>query len=139
MKALKKLKSYYVEDHYKRSHRRGNGFIWCANHYRWNCNYCCWISNSADPHDVTQTKREDDNLLRFKDVLIIVKDQGEQFPQQMHKCNYCSLMSQWKCKHCQKHFCSQYHISIDDTHEAQCLKKQKTFRQKHLRKEKKMF
>ena len=129
MKALKKLKSYYCEDHYKRSHKRGNGFIWCANHYRWNCNYCCWISNSADPHDVTQTKREDDNVLRFKDVLINTKDQDERFPQQKRKCNYCSLMSQWKCKHCQKHFCSQYHISIDDTHEAHCLKKQKAFRE----------
>ena len=128
-KALKKLKSYYCEDHYKRSHRRGNGFIWCANHYRWNCNYCCWISNSSDPYDVTQTKREHDDVSRFKDVLINAKDQDERFPQQMRKCNYCSQMCQWKCKHCKNHYCSLYHISRDDSHEARCLKKQKAFRE----------
>ena len=32
---LKRLKRRYCEDDYKRSHRTGNGSIWCANHYRW--------------------------------------------------------------------------------------------------------
>ena len=124
---LKKLKRRYCEDDYKRSHRLGDGSIWCANHYRLNCNYCCWKSNSDDPHDLTQTKTQDDDVLRFKDVLINMKDQDLQ---QKRNCDFCSQMSQWKCKHCQKYYCSLYHISIDDPHEAQCLKKQKTFREK---------
>ena len=125
---LKNLKTRYWEAKYKRSHRTDNGSIWCSNHYRLNCNYCCWKSNSDDPHDLTRTKMQDEDVLRFKNVLINVKDQDEQFPQQMHKCDYCSTMCEWKCKHCQLHYCSLYHMSNDDTHEAQCLKKQKTFR-----------
>ena len=91
MKLMKTRKNIYYKAHYKRSHKEDrNGFIWCANHYRWNCDYCCWKSNSNDPHDLTQTRTEDDDVLRFKDILINIKDQDQRFNQQMQKCKSCS-------------------------------------------------
>ena len=125
LELLKTRKNIFYKAQYKRSHREDrNGYIWCANHYRWNCDYCCWKSNSNDPHDLTQTRTEDDYVLRFKDVLINVKDQDK-----MRNCESCSKLCEWKCKHCHNHYCSLYHISINDTHEAQCLQKQKSFRE----------
>ena len=130
MELLKARRNIYYKAQYKRSHREDkNGFIWCANHYKWNCEYCRWKSNSNNPHDLTQTRTEDDFVLRFKDVLINVKDQDQRFHKQMRNCKSCSKLCEWKCKHCPNHYCSLYHISMDDSHEAQCLQKQKAFRE----------